>query len=238
MISDKEFEKCRISFQHFFENYVNLPLVGSNARAVKMTPGQKKFVESLERDKFSITLKHRITGATSILISFALWKIFFNENVNIFICGWTSPVSFRLLKGGFTKISRQFLDKLGFCHHGYDFISFGNSRILVDSFIPLAISFDLIIFDEMAYHQEQEKKYSHAMSRSERVAMISSVGYDGGWFEKFWLEPGDFRRNVLTLKDSFRPLPRSIEEFYREQQDPEFKAFENLMKDWRENEEN
>ena len=81
----KEYVKCSKNPVYFIENYMKIVNVDKGLIPLKMYKFQKKMVKTFHKNRFSIAKLPRQSGKTTMVISYFLWYILFNQDINIAI---------------------------------------------------------------------------------------------------------------------------------------------------------
>ena len=84
-----EAEHCRLSFEHFYDQYIQLPLDQfGNIEDPKLYPYQKRFVQQMMESRYLMGTKFRQGGFTTTMLAYILWLSLFREDQRImFVTG-------------------------------------------------------------------------------------------------------------------------------------------------------
>ena len=93
-----ELSECAKSFVYFCNNYVKL----GNEQKFELYDFQKRFINHIDENKYTISKKFKESGLTQTAISWLLWKCLFSQEK--FNCAYTSSTSIRLIKEEFRSI--------------------------------------------------------------------------------------------------------------------------------------
>ena len=78
-----EFIKCSQNPVYFIESYVNIVSIDEGLVPFKMYPFQSQIVETFHDNRFTICKLPRQSGKSTVVLSYLIHYIIFNENVNV-----------------------------------------------------------------------------------------------------------------------------------------------------------
>ena len=152
----EEYIKCSESPEYFIENYVQIVHVDRGLVPFELYDFQRKMVDTMHNNRFSIFCTARQVGKSTTVISYFLWYVLFNESVNVAVLANKGSLAREIL--GRLQLAYENLPK--FLQQGVLVWNKGNlelengSKIIAASTSSSAIrggSFNMLLLDEFAF---------------------------------------------------------------------------------------
>lgn len=213
-----EYVKCSKNPVYFIESYVKIVNVDKGLMPFKMYKFQKKMVKSFHKNRFSIAKLPRQSGKTTTVISYFLWYILFNENVNIAILANKGSLAREIL--GRLQLAYENLPM--FLQQGVKVWNRGDialengSKIIAASTSSSAVrggSFNIIMLDEFAFvpkHIADEffsSVYPTISSGKSTKVIIVSTPHGMNHFYKMWTDAIEGRSQYVPLEVEWNQIP-------------------------------
>jgi len=215
--TEKEFLKCKVSFQYFAGNYVDILNPAKGLIKFGLYGYQKRCVKEFENYKFNIISKFRQGGLTTLAVLWSLWRCMFLKHQSILILSKTDREA---VKAG--KIARNAIDNMKYenawlmpelaedSKHTFVFKNTGSTMAFHTPEAARGSSVGYVIIDEAAFIPKMDE-YWKAMypviSTGGSVIVISTVNGRGNWYEKQYTDALNKRNrfNVIDLDYTEHP---------------------------------
>ena len=152
----REFVKCSRDPAYFIRNYIRIVSLDEGVIPFNMYDFQEEMVKSFHENRFNIAKLPRQSGKSTIVTSYLLWYVIFNDNVNVAILANKAPTAREML--GRLQLSYENLPKWmqqGIVGWNKGSVELENgSRLLASSTSASAVrgmSFNIIFLDEFAF---------------------------------------------------------------------------------------
>ena len=152
----EEVLKCLDDPKHFIENYLKIVTIDKGLVPFEMYNFQRDMVDTFHENRFSICKLPRQSGKSTIIVSYLLHYVLFNDNVNVAILANKSSTARDLL--GRLQLAYEYLPKWmqqGVLNWNKGSIELENgSKIIAASTSSSAVrgsTFNIIFLDEFAY---------------------------------------------------------------------------------------
>jgi hypothetical protein len=211
----EEYKKCASDPIHFMKKYCMIQHPVRGKIPFHLFPFQEKTLTEFASNRFSIVLKSRQTGISTLSAGYALWKMIFNSDFNVLVIATKQDVAKNLvtkvrvmhellpgwLKGGSMEDNKLSL-KLT---NGSQIKAIASSP---DAGRSEALS--LLIFDEAAFIGDIDEIWTSAqstLSTGGSCIALSTPNGVGNWFHKTWVaaEEGTNPFNTIRLHWTVHP---------------------------------
>jgi hypothetical protein len=214
----EEYIKCSKNPKHFIENYINIVHVDKGLVPFKLYDFQKKMVNVMHKNRFSIFCTARQVGKTTTVISYFLWYILFNESVNIAILANKGILAREILG----KLQLAYENLPMFLQQGVKVWNRGDislengSKIVAASTSSSAIrggSFNIILLDEFAFvpkniaDEFMSSVYPTISSGESTKVIVVSTPNGLNHFYKMWEDAKEKRNQYVPVEVSWNEVP-------------------------------
>ena len=206
---EAEFRKCAVQgstipneqlegFLHFCSEYVYISHPDENRGRIPfdLFDAQVEAVQSWMCNRYSIVLKARQIGFSTLVAVYALWLAALHQDRSILMLSMSERDAKKLLDK--TKYAMRFLpewmvERIGPFQETQSKITFSNGSViesLPSSNPGRGSSASLIIADELAFMPNSEEAYSAiepAVDVGGRLIMLSTADGEGNLFHKLWV---------------------------------------------------
>jgi len=203
-----EYQKCANNPLHFMENYVRIVSLDEGLIPFKMYGFQKKIVETIHNNRFTICKLPRQSGKSTTTISYLLHYALFNPNSNIAILANKSSTARDIL--GRLQLAYENLPK--WMQQGVINWNKGNIELENKSTIVAAAtsssairggSYNIIFLDEFAFVPTNiaesffSSVYPTISAGSKTKMIIVSTPYGMNQFYKLWTD-AEIKKRLYT----------------------------------------
>ena len=219
LINEREWRKCAPDstdpqvllkgFVYFCENYWSIRHPEKGRIRFNLFEAQIETVESWLNTRYSLILKARQIGFSTLVAAFCYWLAFFYSDRPILMLSRTEREAIKLLQKA--KYGRQFLPEWmdwrgGPCNTTQTKMEFTNGSYIES--LPSASdpargeSAYLVVVDELAFLQNSEEAWSAIEPVADvggRVIMLSTANGEGNLFHRLWV-------GATTGNNRFTPL--------------------------------
>lgn len=222
-----EYIKCSKSPRYFIENYVKIVHVDHGLISFDMYDFQKKMVNIMHKNRFSIFCTPRQVGKSTTVVSYFLWYVLFNDSVNLAILANKGALARDIL--GRLQLAYENLPK--FLQQGVLIWNKGNlelengSKIIASSTSSSAIrggSYNCILLDEFAFVPQNiadefiSSVYPTISSGTTTKVITVSTPNGLNHFYKMWEDAKEKRNNYVPLQVHWRDVPGRTEKWKQE----------------------
>ena len=213
-----EYQKCMKDPLYFMENYVRIVSLDEGLVPFKMYGFQKKIVETIHNNRFTICKLPRQSGKSTTIIAYLLHYAIFNSNVNIAILANKAAIARDLL--GRLQLAYENLPKWlqqGVLNWNKGSLELENgSKILAAATSSSAIrggSFNIIFLDEFAFipnnisEQFFSSVYPTISSGKKSKVMIVSTPHGMNMFYKLWNDSIHGRNDYKPIEVHWSEVP-------------------------------
>ena len=218
----EEYIKCAKDPVYFCEKYVKVKTLDKGIVPFNLYPYQKKFVNAIHDNRFTISMWPRQCGKSTCVTSYICHYICFNQSVNVAILANRLKTAKEEL---FSKLQLAYENLPHFLQQGvveWNKTSFkleNGSRVMCDATSSTAIrggSYNLLLLDEYAFlpsHVAEEfytSTYPTISAGTTTKLIIVSTPNGMNHFHKLWVDAN--RQEGHKLKNKFVPVEVSWNE--------------------------
>jgi len=206
----EEVMKCLEDPKYFIEQYLKIVTIDKGLVPFQMYDFQRKMVDTFHDNRFTICKLPRQSGKSTIIVSYLLHYVLFNENVNVAILANKSSTARDLL--GRLQLAYEHLPKWmqqGVLNWNKGSLELENgSRIVAASTSSSAVrgsTFNIIFLDEFAFvptniaEEFFSSVYPTITSGKSSKVMIVSTPHGMNMFYKMWMD-------AVNKKSLFEPI--------------------------------
>jgi len=222
-----EVMKCLDNPRYFIENYLKIVTIDKGLIPFEMYDFQRKMVDTFHDNRFTICKLPRQSGKSTIIISYLLHYVLFNDNVNVAILANKSSTARDLL--GRLQLAYEHLPKWmqqGVLNWNKGSIELENgSRIVAASTSSSAVrgsTFNIIFLDEFAYVPNNiaeeffSSVYPTISSGKSSKVMIVSTPHGMNMFYKMWVDATNKNNNFVPVEVHWSEVPGRDEKWKEE----------------------
>jgi len=213
-----EFIKCSQNPIYFIEKYVNIVSIDEGLVPFHMYPFQQDIVKSFHENRFTICKLPRQSGKSTVVLSYLIHYILFNEQVNVAILANKASTARDLLSR--LQLAYEHLPswlQQGVMNWNKGSLELENgSKILAASTSASAVrggSYNIIFLDEFAFipstiaEQFFSSVYPTISSGQSSKVMIVSTPYGMNMFYKMWTDAVNKNNEFVPIEVSWRDVP-------------------------------
>ena len=162
MVNIEEYNKCKNDMLYFLENYFKVLNTDEDMVQFKFKGKQKEAIDFINNNQHSIVIDERLTGKTTLLIGIILYNAIFSEDITIGFVGFKLDFTkcvFDRVMCSYKELPEWIKPKI--TKHTRTEIEFENRvKLLGFSYSSnlRGISFNLLLMDEIAYSQIDNKQ--------------------------------------------------------------------------------
>jgi hypothetical protein len=213
-----EFQKCEKDPLYFMENYVQIVSLDEGLVPFKMYDFQKKIVQTIHENRFTICKLPRQSGKSTTTISYLLHYALFNPNSNIAILANKSSTARDIL--GRLQLAYENLPK--WLQQGVINWNKGNIELENKSTIVAAAtsssairggSYNIIFLDEFAFvpaniaEQFFSSVYPTISSGQKTKMIIVSTPHGMNMYYKLWVDAENKRNDYIPIEVHWSEVP-------------------------------
>jgi len=223
----EEVMKCLEDPKYFIENYLKIVTIDKGLVPFEMYDFQRTMVDTFHDNRFTICKLPRQSGKSTIIVSYLLHYVLFNDNVNVAILANKSSTARDLL--GRLQLAYEHLPKWmqqGVLNWNKGSIELENgSRIVAASTSSSAVrgsTFNIIFLDEFAYVPNNiaeeffSSVYPTISSGKSSKVMIVSTPHGMNMFYKMWMDATNKRNDYAPIEVHWSEVP-GRDEAWKEQ---------------------
>ena len=223
----EEVLKCLDDPKYFIENYLKIVTIDKGLVPFEMYDFQRGMVDTFHENRFTICKLPRQSGKSTIIVSYLLHYVLFNDNVNVAILANKSSTARDLL--GRLQLAYEHLPKWmqqGVLNWNKGSIELENgSRIVAASTSSSAVrgsTFNIIFLDEFAYVPNNiaeeffSSVYPTISSGKTSKVMIVSTPHGMNMFYKMWMDSVNKRNDYAPVEVHWSEVP-GRDEAWKEQ---------------------
>ncbi len=223
----QEFMACAADPVYFIEQHVNIVSIDEGLVPFKMYPFQQEIVKSFHSNRFTICKLPRQSGKSTVVLSYLIHYIIFNENVNVAILANKASTARDLLSR--LQLAYEHLPswmQMGVMNWNKGSLELENgSKILAASTSASAVrggSYNIIFLDEFAFipsniaEQFFSSVYPTISSGQSSKVMIVSTPHGMNMFYKMWSDAENKRNEFVPIEVHWSEVPGRDEQ-WREQ---------------------
>ena len=223
----EEVMKCLESPKYFIEQYLKIVTIDKGLVPFEMYDFQRKMVDTFHDNRFTICKLPRQSGKSTIIVSYLLHYVLFNDNVNVAILANKSSTARDLL--GRLQLAYEHLPKWmqqGVLNWNKGSLELENgSRIVAASTSSSAVrgsTFNIIFLDEFAYVPNNiaeeffSSVYPTISSGKSSKVMIVSTPHGMNMFYKMWVDATNQNNNFVPVEVHWSEVPGRDEKWKEE----------------------
>ena len=220
----QEVLKCMDDPKYFISNYLKIVTIDKGLVPFEMYPFQEKMVDTFHDNRFTICKLPRQSGKSTIIVSYLLHYVLFNDNVNVAILANKSSTARDLL--GRLQLAYEHLPKWmqqGVLNWNKGSIELENgSKIVAASTSSSAVrgsTFNIIFLDEFAYVPNNiaeeffSSVYPTISSGQSSKVMIVSTPHGMNMFYKMWMDAVNKKNDYVPTEVHWSEVPGRDEEW-------------------------
>ena len=214
----QEVMKCMDEPQYFIENYLKIVTIDKGLVPFEMYDFQREMVDKFHNNRFTICKLPRQSGKSTIIVSYLLHYVLFNDNVNVAILANKSSTARDLL--GRLQLAYEHLPKWmqqGVLNWNKGSIELENgSKIVAASTSSSAVrgsTFNIIFLDEFAYVPNNiaeeffSSVYPTISSGKKSKVMIVSTPHGMNMFYKLWMDAINKKNDYVPTEVHWSAVP-------------------------------
>ena len=223
----EEVVKCLDDPKYFIEQYLKIVTIDKGLVPFEMYDFQRKMVDTFHDNRFTICKLPRQSGKSTIIVSYLLHYVLFNDNVNVAILANKSSTARDLL--GRLQLAYEHLPKWmqqGVLNWNKGSLELENgSRIVAASTSSSAVrgsTFNIIFLDEFAYVPNNiaeeffSSVYPTISSGKSSKVMIVSTPHGMNMFYKMWVDAQNKNNNFVPVEVHWSEVPGRDEKWKEE----------------------
>ncbi|ANS05050.1 terminase large subunit [uncultured Mediterranean phage] len=223
----EEVMKCLENPKYFIEQYLKIVTIDKGLVPFEMYDFQRKMVDTFHDNRFTICKLPRQSGKSTIIVSYLLHYVLFNDNVNVAILANKSSTARDLL--GRLQLAYEHLPKWmqqGVLNWNKGSLELENgSRIVAASTSSSAVrgsTFNIIFLDEFAYVPNNiaeeffSSVYPTISSGKSSKVMIVSTPHGMNMFYKMWIDATNKNNNFVPVEVHWSEVPGRDEKWKEE----------------------
>ena len=223
----EEVLKCLDNPKYFIEKYLKIVTIDKGLVPFQMYDFQRTMVDTFHDNRFTICKLPRQSGKSTIIVSYLLHYVLFNDNVNVAILANKSSTARDLL--GRLQLAYEHLPKWmqqGVLNWNKGSIELENgSRIVAASTSSSAVrgsTFNIIFLDEFAYVPNNiaeeffSSVYPTISSGKSSKVMIVSTPHGMNMFYKMWMDAQNKKNDYAPIEVHWSEVP-GRDEAWKEQ---------------------
>ena len=220
----EEVLKCMNDPKYFISSYLKIVTIDKGLVPFEMYPFQEKMVDTFHDNRFTICKLPRQSGKSTIIVSYLLHYVLFNDNVNVAILANKSSTARDLL--GRLQLAYEHLPKWmqqGVLNWNKGSIELENgSKIVAASTSSSAVrgsTFNIIFLDEFAYVPNNiaeeffSSVYPTISSGQSSKVMIVSTPHGMNMFYKMWMDAVNKKNDYVPTEVHWSEVPGRDEEW-------------------------
>ena len=214
----KEFIKCSKDPVYFIRKYIKIVSLDEGVIPFNMYDFQEEMVDRFHENRFNIAKLPRQSGKSTVVTSYLLWYVIFNDNVNVAILANKAPTAREML--GRLQLSYENLPKWmqqGIIGWNKGSVELENgSRLLASSTSASAVrgmSFNIIFLDEFAFvpnniaEQFFASVYPTISSGKNTKVIIISTPHGMNMYYKIWHDAERNKNEYINTEVHWSQVP-------------------------------
>ena len=214
----EEVIKCLDDPKYFISTYLKIVTIDKGLVPFKMYNFQETMVDTFHANRFTICKLPRQSGKSTIIVSYLLHYVLFNDNVNVAILANKSSTARDLL--GRLQLAYEHMPKWlqqGVLNWNKGSIELENgSKIVAASTSSSAVrgsTFNIIFLDEFAYVPNNiaeeffSSVYPTISSGESSKVMIVSTPHGMNMFYKMWVDAENKRNDYMPIEVHWSEVP-------------------------------
>ncbi len=221
-----EYAKCATDPMHFMRKYGYIQHPTRGKILFDLYPFQEKSLEEISKHDYSIILKSRQLGISTLTAGYALWCMLFNEDFNVLVIATKQDVAKNLVTK--VRVMHQYLPswlKGGVIEDNKLSLRLKNGSqikaISASGDAGRSEALSLLVMDEAAFIDKIDEIWASSqqtLATGGKCIALSTPNGMGNWFHKQWVkaEAGENRFNTIRLHWTVHP---ERDKGWREDQD-------------------
>ena len=214
----EEVIKCLDDPKYFISTYLRIVTIDKGLVPFEMYDFQRTMVDTFHENRFTICKLPRQSGKSTIIVSYLLHYVLFNDNVNVAILANKSSTARDLL--GRLQLAYEHMPKWlqqGVLNWNKGSIELENgSKIVAASTSSSAVrgsTFNIIFLDEFAYVPNNiaeeffSSVYPTISSGKSSKVMIVSTPHGMNMFYKMWIDAENKRNDYIPIEVHWSEVP-------------------------------
>jgi hypothetical protein len=210
-----EYKKCASDPMHFMRKYGYIQHPTRGKILFDLYPFQEKSLEEISKHDYSIILKSRQLGISTLTAGYALWCMLFNEDFNTLVIATKQDVAKNLVTK--VRVMHQYLPswlKGGVIEDNKLSLRLGNGSqikaISASGDAGRSEALSLLVMDEAAFIDKIDDIWASSqqtLATGGKCIALSTPNGMGNWFHKQWVkaESGENRFNTIRLHWTVHP---------------------------------
>jgi len=203
-----EYQKCFLDPVYFMKKYIKIQHPHRGTIPLDPYEFQKNALEFFSDNRFTLILKSRQMGITTLISAYALWLMIFNNDKNVLVISIKQEVSKEII----TKVRfandrlPSWLKKKEIENNRLSLRLDNGSAISATSAASDAgrsKALSLLVLDEAAFIDQADEIWTSAyntLSTGGRAIVLSTPNGVGNWFHQKWVEAEKKKNDFKTLK--------------------------------------
>ena len=222
-----EFIKCSQNHVYFIESYVNIVSIDEGLIPFKLYDFQKTMVDTFHDERFTICKLPRQSGKSTVVLSYLIHYIIFNENVNVAVLANKASTARDLLSR--LQLAYEHLPtwmQMGVMNWNKGSLELENgSKILAASTSASAVrggSYNIIFLDEFAFIPSNiaehffSSVYPTISSGQSSKVMIVSTPHGMNMYYKMWTDAVNKKSGFVPIEVHWSEVPGRDDEWKEE----------------------
>lgn len=211
-----EYRKCSDDPIYFINNYVNIINVDKGLIPIKLFDYQKKMIESMAYNRYTIITTARQVGKTTATISFILWYVLFNADKTVALLANKGETAREIL----SKVQLAYEHLPQWLQQGMvewnkgSVVLENNSRVIASTTSTSAIrgySINLLFIDEAAFIDNWDEFFTSVFptissGESTKVVLVSTPN-GLNHFHKLWYNAIEKRNQYNYIQVMWNDVP-------------------------------
>ena len=210
-----EYAKCASDPMHFMRKYGYIQHPTRGKILFDLYPFQEKSLEQISMHDYSIILKSRQLGISTLTAGYALWCMLFNEDFNVLVIATKQDVAKNLVTK--VRVMHQYLPswlKGGVIEDNKLSLRLKNGSqikaISASGDAGRSEALSLLVMDEAAFIDKIDEIWASSqqtLATGGKCIALSTPNGMGNWFHKQWVkaEAGENRFNTIRLHWTVHP---------------------------------
>ena len=210
-----EYQRCATDPMHFMRKYGYIQHPTRGKILFDLYPFQEKSLEEISKHDYSIILKSRQLGISTLTAGYALWCMLFNEDFNVLVIATKQDVAKNLVTK--VRVMHQYLPswlKGGVIEDNKLSLRLKNGSqikaISASGDAGRSEALSLLVMDEAAFIDKIDEIWASAqqtLATGGKCIALSTPNGMGNWFHKQWMkaEAGENRFNTIRLHWTVHP---------------------------------
>ena len=221
-----EYARCASDPVHFFKKYCYISHPQRGKILFNLYPFQEKALKLVDNNPYSIILKSRQLGISTLSAGYALWLMTFHKNKTVMALATTQATARNLVqKVQFMYENLPSWLKVDAVENNKLSLKLKNSsRILAKSSSPDAArseAVSLLIIDEAAFVENVAETWASAqqtLATGGGAIVLSTPNGTGNWFHQMWVKAESAQNDFLPIKLPWHLHPERDQK-WRDRQD-------------------